>query len=864
MSEAIKKVLANCPQSFSDPEKAQARNNIGALGGVKVQTPEGTSELVPDAEGKVTVDLTHVQEQVQSDWAETDTSDPSYIQNKPDLDLLATKAELTSGLAGKQDTLIPGDNITIVGNVINATAAPQQQADWNQSDSSAVDYIKNKPQNLVQDANYVHTDNNFTNTDKTKLDGIQPGAEANVQADWTQSDTSADDYIKHKPNLATVATSGSYNDLSDKPTIPAAQVQSDWAQSDSTAVDYIKNKPAQMETKPLVAGTGIEFVSAANSVTINAEVADVTQNGTSVVNAQGVAEIVTRDVPSSTSADNGKVLSVDSSGTPTWTTPSGGQTYTAGGGISISQNNEIAAKVDGTSIVIDPTTGEMSAPGGGGGGGSTLPSYYDRIEQKTLDGSMASIVLGPMLTREMQTGTFNQRALAYSALNGAYLYGRGNAGIRLMDFVDSGYVRLSRSGTRADNPTYAIWFPCTANSDNYLTPIDTSVYLKTKSTYNWSATNYGHYVYTSTGSELAWFDPRDARFPAPFSATGEIDTTLFDQVGDWSNITMPQPWQWVLAFQDSNGNFARCGGDASENYTELSVAYPRSYYNVKLKPSGGLSENRGAGLYVTNPLPSSSSSDENKVLTVNSSGSPEWVTPSGGGSLPAYSSADSGKSLVVNGNGDGVEWDRKISGVVYNGTSSSELRHIRLNTYNNPSTPGLVAAFPVGAQGVSCGFLMPDPGFVADETVDKVARIVENPNNSGVCMLEYQDDAAVISPLEKVSISTSTNPYQIDAEPGKWYEIVCSQSTAQSWHIYLEANSTVTKNTVHTIVRITRTDASVSCSPSLVWHDERGIVHYEQCDLTGSTSYYDFDCLVRKNGYTVEGTPWSFARVRRI
>ena len=44
-------------------------------------------------------------------------------------------------------------------------------------------------------------------------------------------------------DLATVATSGNYNDLSNKPTIPAAQVQSDWTQADSSKVDYIKNKP---------------------------------------------------------------------------------------------------------------------------------------------------------------------------------------------------------------------------------------------------------------------------------------------------------------------------------------------------------------------------------------------------------------------------------------------------------------------------------------------------------------------------------------------------------------------------------------------------------------------------------------------
>jgi len=43
--------------------------------------------------------------------------------------------------------------------------------------------------------------------------------------------------------LATVATSGSYNDLTNKPTIPDAQIQSDWLQSDNTAKDFIKNKP---------------------------------------------------------------------------------------------------------------------------------------------------------------------------------------------------------------------------------------------------------------------------------------------------------------------------------------------------------------------------------------------------------------------------------------------------------------------------------------------------------------------------------------------------------------------------------------------------------------------------------------------
>lgn len=55
------------------------------------------------------------------------------------------------------------------------------------------------------------------------------------QANWTQSDSSADDYIKNKPTLSTVATSGSYNDLSNKPSL--ATVATSGSYSD------LSNKP---------------------------------------------------------------------------------------------------------------------------------------------------------------------------------------------------------------------------------------------------------------------------------------------------------------------------------------------------------------------------------------------------------------------------------------------------------------------------------------------------------------------------------------------------------------------------------------------------------------------------------------------
>ena len=95
--------------------------------------------------------------------------------------------------------------------------AAQVQSDWLEADSSAVDYIKNKPNlaTVATSGSYTDLSNKPTDatqsasglmssTDKTKLDGIASGAEENVQSDWSQSDNTADDYIKNKPTIPTV------------------------------------------------------------------------------------------------------------------------------------------------------------------------------------------------------------------------------------------------------------------------------------------------------------------------------------------------------------------------------------------------------------------------------------------------------------------------------------------------------------------------------------------------------------------------------------------------------------------------------------------------------------------------------------
>lgn len=61
-----------------------------------------------------------------------------------------------------------------------------------------------------------------------------------IQSELNSSNKLSTSYVD---GLATVATTGNYSDLFNRPSIPEAQIQSDWAQANSSKKDYIKNKP---------------------------------------------------------------------------------------------------------------------------------------------------------------------------------------------------------------------------------------------------------------------------------------------------------------------------------------------------------------------------------------------------------------------------------------------------------------------------------------------------------------------------------------------------------------------------------------------------------------------------------------------
>ncbi|WP_233867051.1 hypothetical protein [Paraburkholderia adhaesiva] len=97
-------------------------------------------------------------------------------------------------------------------------------ADWNATGGPA--QILNRP-NLAKVA---------TSGQYGDLTGTPP---APANADWDA--TSGLAQILHRPNLAKVATSGSYDDLTDVPEIPAAQINADWDAASGPA--RILNRP---------------------------------------------------------------------------------------------------------------------------------------------------------------------------------------------------------------------------------------------------------------------------------------------------------------------------------------------------------------------------------------------------------------------------------------------------------------------------------------------------------------------------------------------------------------------------------------------------------------------------------------------
>ena len=117
--------------------------------------------------------------------------------------------DFTNALKNKLDNIAAGAQVNVIEGVnVNGTAVTPTNKIVNLTIPTKLTDLTNDG-NFVTDANYVHTDNNFTTTLLNKLNGISAGAEVNVQSDWSVTTTTSDAYIKNKPTKVSDFTNDS-------------------------------------------------------------------------------------------------------------------------------------------------------------------------------------------------------------------------------------------------------------------------------------------------------------------------------------------------------------------------------------------------------------------------------------------------------------------------------------------------------------------------------------------------------------------------------------------------------------------------------------------------------------------------------
>ena len=172
------------------------------------------------------IDLDSLQEVVDFIEANKDTLDNLSISNIAGLQTaLDGKVDVVAGkeLSANDFT----DALLTKLNNIEANAEVNVQSDWSESDTAADAFIQNKPTDITDLSTHNVTELSditsagsgaiITSTERTKLAGLTPGAEANVQSDWTETDTNEDSFILNKPTIldqsTTLNVTGTTNEI---------------------------------------------------------------------------------------------------------------------------------------------------------------------------------------------------------------------------------------------------------------------------------------------------------------------------------------------------------------------------------------------------------------------------------------------------------------------------------------------------------------------------------------------------------------------------------------------------------------------------------------------------------------------------
>ena len=181
--------------------------------------------------------------QIQSDWNQSNTSAKDFIKNKPEIPdvpewaMSSTKPSYTvSEISGAQEELVSGTNIkTINGTSVLGSGNITIQGGGGGGDVNVIESITFNGSAVPVDGNknaaitYTETEPDFngsaaatiTSADITAWNGKSTfSGSYNDLTDKPTLFSGAYADLTGKPNFATVATSGDYDDLTNKPTIP--------------------------------------------------------------------------------------------------------------------------------------------------------------------------------------------------------------------------------------------------------------------------------------------------------------------------------------------------------------------------------------------------------------------------------------------------------------------------------------------------------------------------------------------------------------------------------------------------------------------------------------------------------------------
>ena len=210
-----------------------------------------------------------------------------YYDSETIDELLETKAD-TADLATVATT---GD----YNDLINKPIIPEQvQSDWNESDSSKRDYIKNKP-DLSQYATEQELNNYY---DKGQVDGMLNNKvdTSTLNSDYYNKNTVNNllDTKADTSDLAQVATSGDYNDLTNKPDLTVYATTTDLAAKQDTLVSGINIKT--INNQSLLGSGNIDIQGGGGASYTAGKNIDITNNVVSTTDDIDAGTITAEDI----------------------------------------------------------------------------------------------------------------------------------------------------------------------------------------------------------------------------------------------------------------------------------------------------------------------------------------------------------------------------------------------------------------------------------------------------------------------------------------------------------------------------------------------------------------------------------------